>query len=306
MHTNRISPARKILFWISATLGLFLLTGCDFTLANLTPATVPENPSSIYTIQARAVPKAATIVKGSVEANIVIDGQQFQMNASPLGEGLYELDYQLPSGRDEIAYYFIVTYKVDSNGSVKTREVYTPVQNTKILKRNVVSLAANRGPVGARIGVFGRGFTQQDVIYVEGVQARTVFESVNSLSFYIPAMDAGKTYRVALGGAGTTTPLGTLRVDPSNLQVSPNSLTLRTGQKQTLSFTVPSPAPLGGLLVDVQTDVPDSVIMPEVIVPQGQINATITVEGGRPGQGNLFVKGFGAGEIVIPVTVTAR
>ncbi|MEN9662587.1 MAG: hypothetical protein RL324_1536 [Verrucomicrobiota bacterium] len=305
MHTNRISPARKILFWLGATLGLILLTGCDFNLANLTPASIPENPSSIYTIQARAVPKAATIVPNSLDARLVIDGQEFKMNASTLGEGLYELDYQLPSGRDEIAYYFIVHYKVDRDGSIRDREMYTEVQHTKILKRGA-SLLANRGPVGARIGVSGRGFTPQDVIYVEGVQARTVFESVNAISFFIPAIDPGKTYRVALGGAGTTTPLGTLRVDPSKLSVSPSSLTLRTGQKTSLSFTLPSPAASGGLLVDVQTDVPDSVIMPEVIVPQGQVTATITVEAGRPGQGNLFVKGFGAGEIVIPVTVTAK
>ncbi|MEI6358265.1 MAG: hypothetical protein WCP53_14360, partial [Verrucomicrobiota bacterium] len=72
MHTNRISPARKILFWLGATLGLFLLTGCDFNLANLTPASIPENPSSIYTIQARAVPKAATIVPNSLDARLVI------------------------------------------------------------------------------------------------------------------------------------------------------------------------------------------------------------------------------------------
>ena len=305
MHTNRISPARKILYWLGATLGLILLTGCDFNLANLTPASIPENPSSIYTIQARAVPKAATIVPNSLDARLVIDGQEFKMNASTLGEGLYELDYQLPSGRDEIAYYFIVHYKVDRDGSIRDREMYTEVQHTKILKRGA-SLLANRGPVGARIGVSGRGFTPQDVIYVEGVQARTVFESVNAISFFIPAIDPGKTYRVALGGAGTTTPLGTLRVDPSKLSVSPSSLTLRTGQKTSLSFTLPSPAASGGLLVDVQTDVPDSVIMPEVIVPQGQVTATITVEAGRPGQGNLFVKGFGAGEIVIPVTVTAK
>ena len=78
MHTNRISPARKILFWLGSLLGLFVLTGCDFTLANLTPATMPENPSSIYTIQARAVPKAATIVKNSTDARIVIDNQDVE------------------------------------------------------------------------------------------------------------------------------------------------------------------------------------------------------------------------------------
>jgi hypothetical protein len=46
--------------------------------------------------------------------------------------------------------------------------------------------------------------------------------------------------------------------------------------------------------------------MPEIIVPQGQTSVTITVEGGKSGSGSLFLKGFGAGEVTVPVTVTGR
>jgi hypothetical protein len=46
--------------------------------------------------------------------------------------------------------------------------------------------------------------------------------------------------------------------------------------------------------------------MPEIIVPQGQTSVTITVEGGKPGSGSLFLKGFGAGEVTIPVTVMPK
>jgi len=44
--------------------------------------------------------------------------------------------------------------------------------------------------------------------------------------------------------------------------------------------------------------------MPEVVVPQGATSVTMQVEGGRPGSGNLFLKGYGSGEIAVPVTVT--
>ena len=38
MHTNRISPARKIIVWLTAALGLALLSGCEtVTLTDLTP-----------------------------------------------------------------------------------------------------------------------------------------------------------------------------------------------------------------------------------------------------------------------------
>jgi hypothetical protein len=39
-------------------------------------------------------------------------------------------------------------------------------------------------------------------------------------------------------------------------------------------------------------------------VPEGQTSVTVTVQGGQPGNGSLFLKGYGAGQITIPVTVT--
>ena len=89
------------------------------------------------------------------------------------------------------------------------------------------------------------------------------------------------------------------------MTADPAALSLAPGQKQSLTFTITHPAPAGGLLLDVTTDVPESVIMPEVIVPEGQSSATVTVEGGKPGTGSLFLKGYGNGEVTVPVTVGA-
>jgi hypothetical protein len=46
--------------------------------------------------------------------------------------------------------------------------------------------------------------------------------------------------------------------------------------------------------------------MPEVVVPEGSMNVVVTVQGGKPGAGALYLKGFAQGEITIPVTVSAR
>jgi hypothetical protein len=290
MHTNRISPARKILFGLGATLALVLLSGCEsVVLTNLTPSSIPENPSQIYTLTLRVTPKIQTIVPGSTKAAIIIDGQSYEMKKSSLADGLYEFDYQLPAGRDELPYYFLVNYETEN-------------ANT----RYVLALEVNRGPVGARVSVLGRGFTPQDIIYFDNTPTRTVFESPNALSFFVPALDANRNYAVTLGSTAGNSPVGTFRVDGSSLSVSPSSLTLRTGEKQTITFTVPNAAPPGGLLLDITTDVPESVIMPEVVVPAGQTSVTVTVESGKPGSGSLFLKGYGAGELTIPVTVTGK
>jgi hypothetical protein len=307
MHTNPISLARKILLGLGASLGLALLSGCDsVALTNLTPASLPENPSQIYTITLRATPKSDVIVAGSVKPLIVIDGQNYPMNKSSLADGLYEFDYQLPVGRDELAYYFLVNYEIEINGTRSQRDAYTELTHAHIVHRYVLALEVNRGPVGARVSVLGRGFTPQDIIYFENTPTRTVFESPNALSFFVPALDTSRNYAVMLGSTAGNSPVGTFRIDSSSLTVTPTALTMRTGEKQTLTFTVPNAAPPGGLLLDITTDIPESIIMPEVVVPPGQNTVTVTVESGKPGTGSLFLKGYSAGELTIPVTVTAK
>ena len=307
MHTNRISLARKFLLSLSVALGLLLATGCQtIVLSNLTPASLPENPSQIYTITLRVTPKSSTIPAASIKPRLIIDGQSFDMKRSAMGENLFEYDYRVPAGREEIAYYFVVNYQVEGNGAMTPGEAYTGVTHAQIVHRYVLSLEVNRGPVGARISVLGRGFTPQDVVYFDGNPTRTVFESPNAISFFVPALPGGQNYKVTLGSASGNSPVGTFRIDATTLNVSPSSLSLRTGERQNITFSVPNAAPPGGLLLDLTTDIPDSVIMPEIIVPQGQTSVTVSVEGGRPGNGSLFIKGFGAGEITVPVTVTGR
>ena len=293
--------------WLTMSAGLLLLAGCDtVTLTNLTPPSMPENPSQIYTFSLRVSPRTNTVPASSIAPKIIVDGKSFDMSKSPLGQGVYEFEYQLPAGRDEIAYYYLVNYAVEGNNVQTPQEAYTDVTRVKIVRRYVLSLEVNRGPVGARISVLGRGFTPQDVIHFNDTPARTVFESPNALSFFVPALDPSRNYQVILNSLAGNSPVGTFRIDPSNVSVSPSSLTLQAGRQQTLTFTLPNPAPPGGTLLDVATDIPESVIMPEVVVPQGQTTVTVNVEGGKPGQGSLFLKGFGSGEVVIPVTVSAR
>jgi|UniRef100_UPI004049130D hypothetical protein len=307
MQNSRLTLSRKISLWIGVLLGLTLLSGCgSIALTNLTPPSIQDNPSRIYTITLRAIPKGSSIVPASVVPHIIIDGENHVMSKSPLGGGLYEYEYHLPNGRNELAYYFLVNYDVEYNDHVEQRESYSGINRAGILSRYVFSLDANRGPIGARIGLLGRGFTQQDVIYFDNMPVRTVYESPTSLSFFVPALGASRNYQVTLGSPNGNTEVGAFRIDTSGLTVTPTSLNLRTGESQSLTFTVPNPAPMGGLLLDVTTDIPEGVIMPELIVPAGQTTVTVLVQGGRPERGSLYLKGYEAGEVTIPVTVTVK
>jgi len=303
MKLTRFNRAKSTVLALGAAVGLFFLTGCDVGITNLTPGALPENPSQIYTISTRVKPKAVNVVPESLSVRIIIDGLSFDMRKSPLGRDIYEFDYQLPAGRNEIAYYFLVNYKYENQGILVDREEFTDVIRSKIVGRYVLSLETNRGPVGARVSVLGRGFTASDTVTFDGSATRTVFDSPNSLSFFVPAVETGRNYRVEIAGSAGTSTVGTFRVDATLLEVSPSELNLTSGQTQTLTFTLPNPAPTGGLLLDVTTDAPDSVIMPEVVIPAGTTTATIEVKGGQPGSGSLFLKGFGSGEITVPFSV---
>ena len=325
MQKNRFLHARRIFLGLSAALVLGL-AGCQSpTITNLTPDALAENPSQIYSISARIAPKSPSYVKGSVQATIVIDGQNFPMTKSPLGENIYEFEYQVPAGRTEIAYYFLTTYQIENNGSVSPQEDFSPLHRAKIAGRYVLSLEVNRGPVGSKISILGRGFTPNDIVYLDSTPVRTTFESPNSVSFYVPAVETNRNYKVSLGNEMAQTPVGTFRVDAVGgaaetgatsstfstpvgasggaLIVSPSSVNLKSGEKTQLVFTTPVTATAGGLLIDVTTDVPESVIMPEVTVPPGSNTVSITVEGGKPGSGHLFAKGAGTRELTIPVSV---
>jgi len=283
---------------------LSLFTGCkEFVITNLTPSQLPANPSQIYTFSAKFEPKSRGYVSGSMQPQIVIDGNIFDLQASPLGADIYEFDYQIPAGRTKVSFYFLTTYDVSFGSGINIREAYSPVTEATLTSRQVLSMIANRGPVGARIGIVGQGFTVEDVVTLNGQPTRTVFDSANSLSFFVPAVPPGRNYQVAVTGPTGSQAVGTFRVDPIGIDISPASLNLSQGETQSLSFTLPTPAPAGGLLLDITTDVPDSVIMPEVFVPAGSTTVTVPVQGGLPGSGALYLTGFGGGEIAIPLAV---
>lgn len=284
---------------------LWFLTGCQtLTITNMTPDTVPANPSQIYTITATFTPaKATNLDPASIRARIVIDGSIHEM-AKGSAANVWEFEYQLPPGRTTATYYFIVEYKMkDTPPGSLPAEVTSELQRLSVAARYVLRPEASRAPVGARVSVLGAGFAPQDVVYFDQTPTRTVFESPSSISFFVPAVPTGQSYQLRVAGGGETLPVGSFRVDAISFSVSPTDLVLRSGEQQAMTFTIPQPAPAGGMLIDVQTDAPDSIIMPEVIVPAGQTSVTVAVQGGKPGSGSLFFKSS-AGEISVPLTVT--
>jgi hypothetical protein len=292
-----------ITFGLAATL---LLAGCnvgDLDISNRTPATLAENHSNVYTISVSVKPRTAHVLTGSIRTNIVIDGQTFPMQQSHLSPDLFEFDYNLPAGRQDATYYLLADYEVDIRGFVKRREQYSTIQSFKLANRFAYSLDVTRAPVGARVGVIGRGFKRTDTITIGGVAAPTSFSSPNSIYFHVPSLRPGQSYMVQMSDGESILNVGTLRVDAGTVTVSPSSLTLDSGGRSMLVFSVNAVAPEGGLFIDVTTDAPESIVMPEVVIPPGARSVNVPVQGGRAGRGTLFVEMDGYNSVSVPVTV---
>ncbi len=302
MHKTPTFQASRIFPALAALLMMLLVSGCNLTITNLTPETVPQNPSQIYTITA-SFRASRQVETATIRPRIIIDGQAYPMNRSPAGIDLWEFDYQLPAGRTNATYYFICDYM--TKGSSDLQDLYSELQTLNIAGRYVIRPEASRAPVGSRVSVLGAGFTPADIVYFDSTPTRTVFESPSSLSFFVPAVAPGQSYKLVIRGAGTRLDVGSFRVDAISFQVSPSSVALRQGEQQAVTFTIPQPAPAGGLLIDVTTDVPESVVMPVVMVPANQTSVTVPIQGGKPGSGSLFFRSS-AGESSIAVTVTAH
>ena len=284
---------------------LLVLAGCNFTITNLTPDTVPQNPSQIYTITASFHPESNRIDRPSIQPRIVIDGQSYKMTKGSVAGDIWEFDYQIPVGRTAASYYFICNYTLDGGDRASSNEVYSDLQTMKIVGRYVLRPEATRAPVGSRVSVLGAGFTPTDVVYFDQTPTRTVFESPSSISFFVPNVEPGRNYKLSVSGPGLTLDVGTFRVDAISFQVSPSVIIMRSGEQQAITFTIPTAAPAGGLVIDVTTDIPQSVVMPEVMVPAGQTSVTLPVQGGKPGLGSLFFKSS-AGDSSVSVTVTGK
>lgn len=281
-----------------------LLVGCGPTITNLTSNPVPQNPSGIYEISMSVSNMDNSLVKDSFKPYVVVDGSARPMQQSLIGKDIYKYNYALPEGRNAARYYFILDYQTDFKGDLKDKQVQSgKVYDLTLTNRYVITLEAYRGPVGSSIPVVGRGFSKTDKVIIGGFQANTTYYSPTSLSFVVPPLPAGDSYRVELASGSGLLPVGNFQVDPAKLVVSPANLSIASGQAGTLSIGIAFNAPQGGLPIDVTTDIPQSVVMPEIVIPAGARSITVPFEGGMPGDGKLFISSPGFSEVKVPVSV---
>jgi hypothetical protein len=300
---NTLSTLSKSIL-LSAS--LCFLTSCNQpSFINLTSGNLSQNPSGIYTLQTELEIQDRQVKQDTIEVFAVVGGDTFPMVKDPVNPFLWSCDYKLPQGFDEATYYYLAKYSIHGTTSGSSpKEVKSDLQVFRLENRYVGNLASYRGPVGVEIAVQGRGMTKYDSITLGGSKATTRFLSENELRFTVPALPSGIDYPVQLiGGPHGALDIGNFRVDESVLGVVPSSLEIKSGDSATLLFKIDFEAPEAGLTIDVKTNIPSSVIMPEATISQGNKTVNIPIRGGEPGEGKLVVTAPGYQPVEVPLRV---
>ena len=287
---------------------LLLIGGCGTAFQNFTPDQIPENPSGIYTFSFSSDLRKANRIDGTERAEITINGETYEMRRSPTDDLSFYYEYKMPPGIQEARYYYTLRWDYDSGSGVKTAVRYSTNQTEKVytarlINRYSIQLVNDRGPAGSLIPIVGSGFSSQDIVVVGGVEASTTIHSPNSIEFSVPALPSGRAYNVVVRTGAGDINAGNFRVDEASLSVQPQALYLSSGDTDFLIIEIDNPAPMGGLFIDAQTDIPDSLIMPEVVVPEGARSVNVNVTAADPGTGVLVLTVPGFAPIEVPVTV---
>ncbi|MBN1402935.1 MAG: IPT/TIG domain-containing protein [Opitutales bacterium] len=286
-------------------------TACQSFVQNLTPSRIEANASDIYTFRVKVDENMRSVIKGTMNVEIVINGETHLMRRDEaLGKFIWMYEYQVPSNVSTIPYYFILKYQSKGNTGPVNETVYstdfTPEHrpySSNIINRYVAQISSSRGPVGATIGILGQGFTEFDRVMVGEVEAPTSFVSHSQLNFTIPPIAAGQTYNVSVRTGDGDLSAGMLRVDAATIGVQPTALSLGVGDSVPLTFFIEGAAPAGGLIINVTTDIPNNIVMPVVVIPAGQRSVSVTVQGLSYGSGHLWISAEGYQESKLPISV---
>jgi hypothetical protein len=295
----------KRIFLSSFLVLAFYLSGCSVKIVNTTPDIAHASPTGNYTLSAHAQVNKKTVVTSSLEAFVVIDGEQRAMTATTSAPNLFKYDYPAPPQEELTRFYYVlkfVTQKED--GTAVPAQIISDLYQVQLPNQITLTVEKTRAAVGTRVSINGQGFTGQDIVFIDHTPAETIFSSPTKLQFVVPQLKPNFGYSIEVRSTTRAQTAGYLRIDPASpLSVLPNQLSLRTGQSQALAFALDYPAPYGGLYINITTDIPDSIIMPEVLIPEGARTVSATIEGDKVDQGHLFINASTLPELVIPLTI---
>lgn len=281
------------------------LAGCGVHIVNTTPERVPASPTGTLTLSAQARVKQQTVVPSSLDAFVVIDGEHYPMVMDPAIFGRFEYEYQVPAGSELTRFYYILNYLTQKKDAAPlAQQRLSDLYQVRLANPSTLTMYQTRAAIGTRVTITGEQFSREDLICVNQTICETIFISPQQLQFVVPELKPGFGYPIEVRGTTHAQHAGYLRIDPASpLSILPSSLHLQRGQQQALAFVLDYPAPYQGLEIRMTTDIPDSIQLPEIVIPAGARTVSSTIKAEKAGSGHLFIHANGLPERVVPVTI---
>jgi len=98
-------------------LAIFIASCASKVITNLTPTTLPRNPTGQYLIEMKLDSNQQTLRSGSVSPTVVVGFNTYPMRPTLHMASRWEAHVPVPPGQDSIAYKFKVDYEYNKFGS---------------------------------------------------------------------------------------------------------------------------------------------------------------------------------------------
>lgn len=108
--------------------GLAFLTGCETTgVTNLTPSTLPRNPTGQYMVEMQLDTKQQTMLPDTITPAVVVGFESYPMRRTKKTQNRWEGLIPVPASKDTITYHFKANYEYQGfgkthPGSVQSKE----------------------------------------------------------------------------------------------------------------------------------------------------------------------------------------
>ncbi|MDR0727822.1 MAG: IPT/TIG domain-containing protein [Puniceicoccales bacterium] len=292
---------------LSRRLGLVIaslvcFSGCAHVhIKNATPEVLPVNASGVYPLAMDFSVLNSGVNERSIVARVCVDGRAFPMKR--VTRGHYSYEYRMPADRVSVPYFFEVNYSRQTDAGLQHVHEKSPTYQLSLSDHYALGMDTQRGTPGTVVTVIGRGFREGDTIYVDDQAVETKCVSSTALRFRIPPLAADRRYSVELGNAKETLPVGKIFVDRGIIKTSPRALEIPVGKSAELVIGLSCSAPGDGVEIDVTTDIPDAVVVPDMFVRNGKSSTTVAIEGVEPARGTLFLRADGFMETAVPIVI---
>ena len=298
-------------FFVVLTFCTMLLSGCGSLQSktrNLTSQNVAQNLSNRYRISVYFDTRDGRIIRDSIKPQIVIDGKVFTMNIDKENNDVFFYDYEISNGRTKAKYYFQIDYDYANGNAIRHKIFQSKLFEFNLINRYSIELECERGVVGSKVTIFGRGFNHDDeVLFGEEVCVAEV-ESPNTIRFIVPNITVGKLYQVKIVGDSDTINVGQFYVDGGKLSADLDTIEMTTDSTTIIVLSADSDALSEGIDLQLSTSIPESIKIKAFtrILPTSRNVSVVVNSTAIGGEGTISAHADGFNDVTIPVSVLGK